>query len=212
MELFALTPDASDFFTLWGFVVGVVSLVVGVVAFWFAIVQIREARDSAKGAKDAAEAARDAAKITLAESKESFERFVAAHAGRLLSELQAAVTRAEWPLAQMRCGDLADLLASLPAGIGDEIVIAEDVRQLREFGSEFGAFADTERKRLSKPVEKDQWKPLLGRLHARLDRLRAPFREVNRAEDSPDDASGASAPTDSGADREDQSGTSKLGP
>jgi|GEM_PF-4599131 len=203
--------EDSDFYTLWGFVVGVVSLVVGVVAFWFAIVQIREARDSAKGAKDAAEAARDAAKKTLAESKESYERFVAAHAGRLLSERQDAVTRIEWRLAQMRCGDLADLIASLPAGLGDDAAIIEDVRQLREFGSEFGAFAEAERKRLPKPVEKDQWKPLLGRLHARLDRLRAPFREVNRAEDSPNNVPGSSAPPDSRADNEDQSGKSQLG-
>ncbi|MBP3960818.1 hypothetical protein J8F10_36820 [Gemmata sp. G18] len=139
MHLFALAPEASDFLTVWGFIVGVVGLVVGVAGFWIAIVQIREARKEAKKGKEAAEAARDAANKTLTESKEAFERFVAAHAGRLLSELQTVVTGSDWKLAELRARDLAEILATLPStgSAATDGNMMELVSRLREFGHTF---------------------------------------------------------------------------
>src|SRR5437868_6631449 len=107
MILLALDPWWTDFYTVGGFVFGVLGLGVGIGGFWIAIRQIQHTRR-------AAEAAAEAAKVTLAESKEGYERFVAAHAGRMLSELQAAVLGADWKVASLRSRDLAEILATLP--------------------------------------------------------------------------------------------------
>ena len=76
MALLALAQETSDLLAVWGFVVGVIGLIVGVAGFWIAIVQIKETREVAEAGKKAAEAAKEAAETTLAESKESYERFV----------------------------------------------------------------------------------------------------------------------------------------
>jgi hypothetical protein len=80
VPLFALDPFWSDWYTGAGFVVGVLGLIISLGGFWIAIVQINKT-------KHAAEAAQEASFKTLAETKDSYERFVGAFATRLLSEL-----------------------------------------------------------------------------------------------------------------------------
>jgi hypothetical protein len=176
-----LALNWNDVYTAGGFWVGVVSLVVGFIAFIIAIIQLRQARDAALASQTAAEAARDAAQKTLRESKDAFERFVAAHAGRILSELESAVGEANWEIAVLRARDMAEIIATLPAASSPtrDDKIAEAVNELREFGHTFTEFAEKEAKRLQPKVAKEQWQPLLERLHTRLDQLRAPFRETH---------------------------------
>lgn len=158
MELFALSPDASDFYTLWGFVVGVVSLVVGVGAFGFAIVQIREARDAARASRTAAEAARDAARQTLAESKEAYGKFIGGVATRLLSSLEEAVESQDWRLARVRTRDLAELLESLQSSLSAASALATE---LRVFGEKFAGATEDSAPKFSQP----KWNVLVRTLH-----------------------------------------------
>jgi hypothetical protein len=178
MVLLALAPETSDLLTIWGFIVGVVSLVLGVIAFVIAIVQLKQARDAALASKDAAEAARDAAQETLAESKEAYERFVGAFASRLLSELDRSVSEREWSLAKLRSDDLSELLATLPSTRNEEYDAGtgEAVKSLRAFASTFARMGVSKAKELSKPNVK-KWELLVLLLHTRLDHLRRPFRE-----------------------------------
>jgi hypothetical protein len=127
----------------------------------------------------AAEAAKTAAEETLSENKEAFERFVGAFAGRLLTELSAAVVRWDYRMAEVRAGDLADLLASLPTSgtAPADTADAESVQTLREFAQRFGEkAAETPPTELRGGDFRKRWKPLLLQLHGRLDRLRRPFR------------------------------------
>jgi hypothetical protein len=174
MILFALDPWWNDFYAAGGFWLGVAGGIVGLLGLAYTIYQVQKT-------KTAAEAARDAAKTTVAESKEAFERFVAAHAGRILSELEAAVGAAHWEVATLRARDMAEIIATLPATNNptEDAKIADAVNQLREFGHTFTEFAEKEATRLQPKVAKEQWQPLLQTLHTRLDQLRAPFRETH---------------------------------
>ena len=100
MILFALSPEASDTLTVWGFVVGVIGCFVGLVGFGYTIYQVRKV-------KAAAEAAEEAAKKTLTESKTAYARFVGTYASRLLSELQRAANAKDWKLAEVRALDFS---------------------------------------------------------------------------------------------------------
>lgn len=192
MPLLALDPLWNDIYAAGGFWIGLISFIVGVIAFIIAIVQLKEARNAALASKEAAEAARDAARATLAESKEAFERFVAAHAGRLLSEVQTAVKEVNWEMAELRARDLAEIISTLPTTGNSEMdgKMAEAVKQLREFGHTFADLGEKKAKRLPPAVAKTQWKPLLDVLNTRLDQLRAPFRELSHGEDRTDDPAG----------------------
>lgn len=189
MLLSAIDPWWNDLYAAGGFWIGAISLVVGVVGFIFAIVQIRLAKTATNEAKTAAVAAKEAAEKTLRESKDAFERFVAAHAGRMLSELQTAVTGADWKVAELRSRDMADIISTLPttSSTATDDKITEAVEQLRAFGHTFAELAEKKAKRLAPKVAKDRWRPLLQTLHARLDQLRAPFRENDDGQLSPDD-------------------------
>ncbi|VTR95914.1 unnamed protein product [Gemmata massiliana] len=213
MYLFALAPETSDFLTVWGFIVGVVGLVVGVAGFWIAIVQIREARKEARKGKEAAEAARDAANKTLTESKEAFERFVAAHAGRLLSELQAVVTDSDWKLAELRARDLAEILATLPStgSAATDGNMMELVSRLREFGHTFSEMTGKKTAKLPPKLLRDKWIPLLLLLHARLDQLRAPFREMSHGQIGSDNPVAEIPRTRAGTAGADEAQSGELG-
>src|SRR4051794_3034814 len=152
MHLFALDSGWSDFYTVAGFYVGVVGLVIGVVGFAVTIWQIRQA-------KTAADAAKDAANRTLTESKDSFERFVAAFASRLLSELQRAEDSKDWQLANLRTHDLAELLGTIDVVEFDATVL---VARLREFEQKF---ADRKAERNPK-FSQVKWDKLVNDLHA----------------------------------------------
>lgn len=175
MPLFALDPLWNDIYTAGGFWVGVVGLILGFIGYKIAIAQLRQT-------KQAADAAREAAERTLAENKEAFERFVAAYAGRLLSELRGAVNRLEWGLAELRAHDLADLLATLPTtpGIQHDAGLTEGVRTLRAFAQRFAQKAtQTPPTNFRVDVLRREWEPLLLLFHQRLDRLKAPFRDTS---------------------------------
>ena len=92
MTLFALDPWWNDFYTIGGFIAGIIGALVSVGGFWIAIGQIRKTMH-------AAQAAQDAANKTLEESKKSYARFVGSFASRLMSELQRAVNTKEWMIA-----------------------------------------------------------------------------------------------------------------
>ncbi|HEY1187486.1 MAG TPA: hypothetical protein VGE74_07495 [Gemmata sp.] len=190
MRLFALSQDASDFYTAGGFWVGVVGTVVGVIAFLISIWQIRKALEEARKSKAAAEAARIAAEETFAETKDSYERFVADHAGRMLTELRSAVSNSDWKVAALRARDLADMFATLPAtGITTaDATMQESIASLREFDHTFTELADKEAGKLSAKVLNGQWKPLLRNLNIKLDELRAPLR---RKRHGPNDSGGS---------------------
>ncbi|MBA4067359.1 MAG: hypothetical protein C0501_27345 [Isosphaera sp.] len=125
MPLFALDPAWNDFYTVGGFFVGLVG-------FGVTLWQLRKT-------KYAAEAAAQASRDTLAENKESYERFVGAFASRLLSELQHAVNESDWKIAKVRAHDLAELLGTLPttgaAALDGATRTAGD--NLREFAQTF---------------------------------------------------------------------------
>jgi hypothetical protein len=164
MILLALDPWWNDFYAAGGFFVGVIGFII-------TIVQIGRARG-------AAVAARDAANKTLAESKDAYERFIGAFASRFLAELEAAVKAKHWSLAQLRCSDLAELIAALPASPDQEVrkATAEAITSLRDFSHTFAETPSKEPADLSKPNLK-KWKLLLQLLHRQLDHLRKPFRE-----------------------------------
>lgn len=203
MYLFALDSWWNDFYTAGGFYVGVMGAVVGIAGFWIAIKQIRETKRAALAAKGASEK-------TLAESKESHERFVGAFASRLLSELQRAVNEKDWTLSAARAHDLAEVLATVP-NVDAANVAA--LKSLRYFGQLFSEMLATNRKQLSATVQKDRWKPVVELLHTRLDQLRAPFRERHDDHDrthrtdhpAPETASDRSEPP-----RQDDTGRGEL--
>jgi hypothetical protein len=184
MTLFALDPWWSDFYTVGGFVAGVLGCIVGVAGFAYTIYQVRKV-------KAAAEAARDAATKTLQESKASYERFVGDFGSQLLSELRRAVQDGDWKVASFRAHDLAELLASLhPSGNEEEDTArSEIVREFRAFGDLFAAMDKKEKKpaRLPAKSQKEKWEPLLASSHQQLDRLRRPFRERTDGEITPSD-------------------------
>jgi hypothetical protein len=180
MTLFALSPEASDALTVWGFAVGVIGLIVGVAGFWIAIVQIRQTRKVAEAGQKAAEAAREASEKTLSESKDAYERFVGAFASRLLSELQRAVNSKDWRFAEIRAQDLAELLATLP---DIEEPVSRIVLELRVFGQKFASRATEGEPRFALT----KWNGLLNELNTCLDRIRAPFQRTARREDAADD-------------------------
>lgn len=180
MPPFALDPLWNDIYTAGGFWIGVAGLLLGYVGYRIAITQLRQT-------KQAADAAREAAEKTVAENKEAFERFVAAFAGRLLSELQAAANRLDWKVAELRAHDLADLLATLPVA-APAAESGEATRTLREFAQEFARKAtDPEPKKLTAAARK-RWDSLLLTLRQQLDRLRAPFRGSSDDPNGPDPA------------------------
>lgn len=197
MALFALTPDASDFLALWGFVVDVVGCIVGIVGFAYTIHQVRKVQA-------AADAARDAATRTLTESKASYERFVGAFASRLLSELQRAVFVREWEFAVLRCQDVAELLGTLPE-LNDRV--ERLVRELRIFGQKF---ADRNPDGVPK-FAPTKWNAVVNDIHAFLDGLRAPFQRTSLPKETTD-AERTRTEVDRGdAAPEDTQGRSELG-
>lgn len=206
MQLFALDSAWSDFYTIAGFIFSILGLIVGVVGFGIAIYQIIKT-------KRAAEAAQEAARKTLAESKDSYERFVGAYASRLLSELQNAVNAKDWKLASIRCQDVAELMATLPFSgheASDEMII-ELVAGLRDFSQTFTDNIPDKKSQLARGILK-KWRDLVNSLHSRLDQLRAPFRENTYGKVCPNDTP-ESVPKDrSGPPGKDESGTSELGP
>jgi hypothetical protein len=204
VSLFALNPAWSDFFTIAGFVLSIFGLIVGIGGFWIAIHQIKET-------KRAAEAAQEAAKKTLAESKESYERFVGAYASRLLSELQNSVNTKDWKLASIRSQDVAELVASLPA-TGDEIndeKSNELVASLRGFAQKFAEISKVDKSPLT-PANLKKWKDLVQGLHRQLDQLRAPFKRSTYGQVRTDDTTGAVPKDRPKSSGKDESGPSEL--
>jgi hypothetical protein len=196
MTLFALSPEASDALTVWGFVFGVVGCLIGLLGFGYTIYQVRKV-------KAAAEAAEEAAKETLAGSKTSYARFVGTYASRLLSELQRAANTKEWKLAEARALDLAELLGTLPS-LRDPM--AALVAELRVFGQKFAEIAAGGTPKFGQK----KWNDVLNRLHARLDQLRAPFQEKTNGETERDP--GTPSPSDrTVTPREDESRPGELG-
>ncbi len=163
MVLFALDPWWNDFFAVSGFVVGVLGLIIGVGGFWIALVQIRRTRD-------AVEAARIASAHVLANSRNSYERFVGDYGSRLLSEMKSAINRSNWEHAEMRSNDLADLLGTVASSNGR----VESISELREFGQAFSKRTNGKPK-----FSQAKWNTLLLQLHAQLDVLRTPFKEIS---------------------------------
>ena len=156
MIVFALSPLCNDFFAVGGFVVGVVGFVVTI---W----QIVKT-------KRAIVASREAAAQTFEESRNSFERFMGGYAYRLVSELQNFVNAKEWKLAKLRAQDIAELLATLRDSRDPSIVVVEEMRQLVHMLAEKSLL-----KRVS--INQEKFRALLSQVQARLDSLRAPFRE-----------------------------------
>jgi hypothetical protein len=185
MPLFALDPWWNDFYTIGGFIAGIIGAVVSIGGFWIAIGQIRKTMH-------AAQAAQAAANKTLIESKKSYARFVGSFASRLMSELQRAVNTKEWKIADLRAHDLAEVLGTLTPSSS---VVASIVRRLRAFGQEFADIVSGEKS----SVGRTKWKELLTELHARLDTLRAPFGDVEH------DEIGSQDPTDHIPDNRSQS-------
>lgn len=203
MYLFALSQDASDFYTVGGFVVGVISFVLGAIALGYTLRQIREAREAAEASQSAAEAAKAAAEKTLAESKGAYGKFVGSFASRILADLKKAVDDQDWKLASVRADDLAEFVASVP----HEIPAAGEVAALlRAFGRKF-ATGDSQ----SKPkFYTGKWNELILKLHAHLDRVNAPFGGESGKADP------ATGRTEATGDRtlaapEDSSGASGVG-
>jgi hypothetical protein len=211
MVLFAFNEWWNDFFAAGGFWVGVFGTVLGLVGFAIAIYQIVLAKRATMEAKTAAEAARDAAEKTFAENKEAYERFVGAFASRLLSELNRAVHGKDWKLANLRCDDLAELLATLPSSENREQdeAVTESVRSLREFAQTYARMVTSKAAELSRPNVK-KWEPLLQLLHNQLDYLRRPFRENSDGQVGSDDSAGKVSDDNPEPSGEDESGTSKL--
>jgi hypothetical protein len=212
MILFALSPETSDFLTVWGFVVGMLGLIVGVAGFWIAIRQIQEARKSAEASKTAAEAARDAAEATLAESKEAYERFVGAFASRMLAELESAIGTKDWRTVRLRCNDLAELFASLPAANEKSLKSSTEqcVLGLREVSRICAGLEAKRSARMPKHMT-EKWSGTLQLAHGVLDHLRKPFREVRHGEIADRDPT-PTTPTDGGrAAREDEGSAGELG-
>lgn len=206
MHLFALDPWWNEFYTQWGFYVGVLGLLVGFVGFGFTLWQVSKVQAAAKAAELAAQK-------TLAESKDAYERFVGAFASRFLSELQTAVHEKDWKLAAVRSHDLAELLATLPdTGVATmDDAVAEGKKSLREFGQQFAEMTTANAAKLQAKLVKDKWKPLLQLLHTRLDQLLAPFR---RSEHAPigSDSPGRDVPGDrTNPARQDEGRAGELG-
>jgi hypothetical protein len=200
MTLFALDPWWNDFYAIGGFFVGVIG-------FAFTIWQLRKTMY-------AAAAAREAAEKTLAESKDVYERFVGAYASRMMSELQSAVIAKDWKLANIRCQDLAELLASLPAS-GDTVTeesTTEAVKTLRDFAQAFAEKMTTKDKASLASSALKKWKALLHTLHTRLDQLRGPFREKSYGQVRADNPTGEVQGDRSEPHRENTSTRSELGP
>jgi hypothetical protein len=168
MLLLALTPETSDFLTVWGFVATIAGTLVGILGFGYTIYQVLKV-------KAAAEAAEAAAINVLAESKQAFTRFVGTNASRLLSELQRAVNESDWKLATIRANDLAEVLGTIPR---ERERIVGLVAKLRVHGQKFadGSAASPPK------FQQKKWTDLLTELHALLDELRAPFPEEQHGE------------------------------
>ena len=198
MILFALSPETSDFLTVWGFVAGVVGCLVGIVGFAYTIYQVRKV-------KAAAEAAEEAAGKTLEESRTSYERFVGAFAARLLSELRGAENTKDWKVAELRAHDLAELLGTLSAS---RSVVRELINELRDFGQKFAKRSAGESPRFSQ----QKWNQLLNALHAQLDNLKAPFKEPQHGQLSADNPGGEAPRDRKDAPGEDEGETGELGP
>lgn len=198
MVVFALDPGWNDFFTVGGFVVGVVGFVVGVVGFIVTIYQVWQAKSAARAAKAASER-------TLAESRASFARFVGEDASRLLSELRGAVNSKDWKHAAVRANDLADLLGTLH---DDRSTTREAIASLREFGQKFTGFPAGE----SQKYPKTKWNELLADTQARLDQLRSPFREQFHDESNPRDFQVEVRRDRPSSTRQDEGGAGELGP
>ncbi|MBY0458929.1 MAG: hypothetical protein K2V38_16445 [Gemmataceae bacterium] len=205
--MFALTESWNEIYTAEGF--GSVASVwcLALIAFRYTLVQLWEARDAAKASESAADAARKAAEKTLAESKDAFERFVAAFASRLLSELQTAFNNRDWKLAHTRANDLAELLATLPKPSGVSAA-SESITSLREFGQRFAELKKTDA--LEPKVVEGKWKPLLQLLHRQLDLLRAPFRENTHGSIDADDSAHQVPPDRGRAQEPDGRGPGEL--
>lgn len=197
MSLLALSPDASDLLTVWGFVAGVLGCIVGLVGFAYTIYQVRKVQA-------AAEAAREAAMKTLTESKASYERFVGAYATRLLSELRTAEVAEDWKLATVRCHDLAEMLGTLAASRPE---VGELIRELRDFGKKFTRRASGDKPKFSQP----KWDRLLNGLHELLDQLNTPFREQPHGSGSVNDSRGEVPGDRTHAPGEDKGETGELG-
>ena len=159
--LFALAEFWNDIVGIGGFVVGALGLLVGIVGFLYTIRQVKKTQT-------AAEAARKAASDALAESKVSFQRYITASANRALGELRLLVEYERWEPAAFRADDLAELLAQFVDG---SQVIVDSTEWLRDSASIFCKKAKGE----SAAFPKNQWVESMKRLHAYLDRVRAPF-------------------------------------
>ena len=94
MAMFALQPDANDFFAVGGFAVGVVGFAVTIWQLW-------KTRSAAKAAQTAAE-------TTLKETRAAYDRIIGGTAYKFFSELRNYVVQEDWKLAATRADDLAD--------------------------------------------------------------------------------------------------------
>jgi hypothetical protein len=198
MTLFALSPEASDALTVWGFVVGVIGCLIGVLGFGYTIYQVKKV-------KAAAEAAEEAATKAVADSQASYQRFVGTFGYLLASELQSATNAKDWKFASLRARDLASLLGTV---VISRPPVRELIGELRSFAQKFAKRAAGENPKFSEP----KWTQLLNDLHAQLDELNAPFRESSHGAVSLNDP-GREVPGDGEEPpREDESGPSPLGP
>jgi hypothetical protein len=137
-----LSETWRDVVSLVSLVLSVLGLAATVLGLWYAIDQIRKTKSAAVAAKEAADQA-------LAESRESYNRYAAANAHRLIREakihVQSGVAgltqsqstgdalthdqRVAWVLAAARLSDLADQVAQLANDDPDWRNFADELRE-----------------------------------------------------------------------------------
>jgi hypothetical protein len=161
LTLFALSEFWSAVYTAGGFWVAIIGLVIAFLGFGYTIHQVRKT-------KSAAEAAQEAAESALHEAKQTFRGFVVLHANRIVSELNGLIEAGKWESAALRADDLAEMVTYLreEPGWSNEYVDA-----LRDSAANLRKKAKKESARFATT----NWDALRKRLHAFLDRAKAPY-------------------------------------
>jgi hypothetical protein len=168
MVLFAQDPDRGDFYTIWGFWVGIVGFILTLLGLGIAIWQVKEAKRQAKQAKSAAEAAREAADRAYAESRRYFQKLVASDSHHLVTRLRKCVTKKSWKFATLRANELSDQMGLFPDNSPEMIQMIGD---LREWAGRFARLASGELKQF----QANKWNGFLRLLQQQIDGLRNPF-------------------------------------
>jgi hypothetical protein len=165
MQLLALAPLLSDgwrdVISIASLILSVLGLAATVVGLWYAIDQIRKTKSAADAAKEAADEA-------LTESRESYNRYTAANAHRLLKEVKIHVQGEVWILAAVRLADLADQVAQLANEDPEWKPFADELR-------EWEAACQRRARGVKKRFAVDKWGEFTRRLQAQMDSWSGPF-------------------------------------